>query len=142
MFDSFALNSDSFISANRSFAAYERQQQLLNPPRIHEGFLVRTGSIAQRAIKTIDFAEIPFDFRLMSVWVWMPGATENDGIEITILYSGVEQTSFDLRRQDVPWEPPFNILGSGHSVRIRPDRAVSSVSLFLQPAKLLDVEGV
>ena len=142
MFDSFALNPDSFISSSKSFAAYERQQQLLNPPRVHEGFLVRTGSIAQGQTKEISFATIPFDFRLMSVWLWMPGATDNDGVEVTILYAGIEQTGFDLRRQDVPWEPPFNILGSGHSVRIRPDRAVSSVSLFLQPAKLLDVEGV
>ena len=142
MFDSFALIADSFLSAGKLFAAYQRQQQLLNPPRVHEGFLVRTGAISQGATKTIDFATIPFDFRLMSVWLWMPGATANDGVEVTILYAGIEQTGFDLRRQDVPWEPPFNILGSGHSIRIKPDRAVSSVSLFLQPAKLLDVEGV
>ena len=142
MFDSFALNPDSFISSSKSFAAYERQQQLLNPPRVHEGFLVRTGSIAQGQTKEISFAGIPFDFRLMSVWVWMPGATDNDGIEISILYSGIEQTGFDLRRRDVPWEPPFNILGANHSINVRPDRAVASVSLFIQQAKLLDVEGV
>ncbi|AFY39895.1 hypothetical protein Lepto7376_3719 [[Leptolyngbya] sp. PCC 7376] len=142
MFDSFALNPDSFISSSKSFDAYERQQQLLNPPRVHEGFLVRTGAISQGQTKEISFAGIPFDFRLMSVWVWMPGATDNDGIEISILYSGIEQTRFDLRKQDVPWEPPFNILGANHSINIKPDRAVASISLFIQQAKLLDVEGV
>ena len=142
MFETSPLNPDSFITSNKTFAAYERQQQLLNPSRVHEGFLIKTGPIPQGHIKVIDFADIPFDFRLMSIWLWMPAATDEDGLSVAIVHEGVEEMVFDLRRNSSPWQPPFHILNAEYRLRVLPDSDVSALWFYLQAAKLLDVEEV
>lgn len=147
MFDSFGLTQDNFINSGRSFAACERQQHLLNPPRVHEGFLIRTGAVDAQGSKIISFADVPFDFRVMSIWAWQPRigygeGTQADSLMINVFFDQVQQAQLIASWNAMPWEFPFNILGSHHSIEIIPYADVNSISVFIQPAKLLDVEAV
>ena len=79
----------------------------------------------------------------MSIWVGMPiSGRNNDAITVRVKYKGIEETEFSIDKLSVPWEPPFNILGANHSVEVMPSANITSISLFLQPAKLLDVEVI
>ena len=100
------------------------------------------GAIAANTVGVLDFAGITEPYRIYSVWLDMTGALASDAMEITINTSGNVTSYWNLTLDEVPWQPPPNIVTSATDILLRPTADVSNVILYAKPAVLNSVTPI
>ena len=97
------------------------------------------GAITGGTVGTLDFSGVSGLWRIYAVWLDMTGVGVDDSMEITI-NNGANVTAYwNLPLEQVPWQPPPNIVGAANTIFIRPTADVSNVVLYAKEAELDEV---
>lgn len=100
------------------------------------------GAITGGTVGTLDFSGVTVLWRIYAVWLDMTGVGVDDSMEITINNGGNVTAYWDLPLEQVPWQPPPNIVGAANTIFIRPTADVANVVLYAKPAELDGVVAV